>query len=438
MKIALVDPSLFTWPYDQSLVRGLQAAGHEVTLYGTALSRAEAAEKPGFLEPHFYGGLNAGIWRKIPRPLFRALKGFSHLLGMGRLVAEMARRRPDVIHIQWLPLPMIDGRFLRRLRAIAPLVLTVHDTTPFNGAPGSRLQSLGAANIDRHFDALITHTETGRHLVAQRLGEADRVHQVAHGLLHDTALQDPVGTSEGVLAPVPGTERPVTFLLFGKLKPYKGLDILIRALALMSPATRARCRLRVVGKSYMDVAPLETLARQLSVADRIEFDLRFVAAGEIDGIFRGADVVVLPYREIEASGVLMTAIAVGKPVIASRIGSAAELFATGNGGILIPRDDAQALAEAMGRFAQSPSLTAAYGRDIRRLRDSIPSWAEIAQATTRVYDDARRRWRGEALGMRKAGSGRDESDKVRVALGKRAPKPKASRLQPADDLEPLS
>lgn len=431
MNIVLVDPSLFTWPYDQALVRGLQGAGHEVSLYGTALSRAEAAAAPDFLRPHFYGTLGAGIWQRIPRPLFRLLKGVSHMIDMARLCAEMARRHPDVIHIQWLPLPMIDARFLRRLRAIAPLVLTVHDTTPFNGAPGSRLQSLGASDIYKHFDALITHTDTGRNIVARRLGRADRVHQIPHGLLHETESM----TDDGSVADCRVDAPTTTFLLFGKLKPYKGLDILISALGLMSPATQARCRLRVVGKAYMDVAPLQALARQLGVADRIEFDLRFVEAGEIDEIFRGVDVVVLPYREIEASGVLMTAIAVGKPVIASRLGSAAELFADGNGGVLIPRDDAQALADAMSGFADSPSLRATYGRDIRRLRDSIPRWADIAHATTNVYDDARHRWRGGAALVAKPMADRGEPDGMR-ALGKIAPQ--GSRLQPAREPEPLA
>ncbi len=387
MKIALVDPSLFTLPYDRELAGGLQDAGHQVSLYGKAPAGAEAQSVPPFLRPMFYRGLAAGFWDKLPKPIFRAAKGISHIAGMRRLCAEMERLQPDVIHFQWLPLPMVDSWFLRRLRRVAPLVITVHDTMPFNGAPGSSLQSIGAFDALRHFDALIVHTENGRQIVANHLGQADRVRCIPHGLLHQGDLTD-----DGQPNARP-PETPITFLLFGKIKPYKGLDVLIRALAELDPATRAKCRVRVVGKAYMDMRPLEELAARTGVANRIDFDLRFVSSSELNRIFRGADVLVFPYRQIEASGVLMTAMVVGKPVIATRMGAAAELFGDGKGGFLIPSDDPGALAQAMRGFIERPELVASCAAHVRRLRDAIPSWAEIGRLTAAAYEGAYGRWR---------------------------------------------
>lgn len=387
MKIALVDPSLFTLPYDQELVGGLQDAGHQVWLYGKSPSGGEAQSTPAFLRPLFYGGLASGIWDKLPKSLFRVAKGISHIAGMQRFCAEMERLQPDVIHFQWLPLPVVDSWFLNRLRRVAPLVITVHDTMPFNGAPGSSLQSIGAFDALRHFDALIVHTENGRQIVANHLGQADRVRCIPHGLLHQGDLTD-----EGP-APARAPETPTTFLLFGKIKPYKGLDVLIRALAALDPATRAKCRVRVVGKAYMDMGPLEELAAQAGVANRIDFDLRFVSSAELNRIFGSADVLVFPYRQIEASGVLMTAMVVGKPVIATRMGAAAELFGDGQGGFLIPPDDPGALAQAMRSFIERPELVTACAAHVRHLRDAIPSWAEIGRLTTAAYESAYGHWR---------------------------------------------
>ena len=391
MKIALVDPSLFTLPYDNALARGLQAVGHEVFLYGKSPMGGEAKLAPDILRQHFYRSLNGGLWQRMPKPLFQAAKGLSHLGDMQRFCAEMARLRPDVIHFQWLPLPMVDSWFLRRLRRIAPLVITVHDTMPFNGAPGSSLQSIGAFRALRLFDALIVHTEKGRSLVAGHVGQADRVRCIPHGLLHEGEIMN-----GGAPAAHTAPGGPMTFLLFGKIKPYKGLDVLIRALAQLDPAARAGCRVRVVGKAYMDMQPLHDLAVDTGVADRIDFDLRFVSTAELDQIFHSADVLVFPYRQIEASGVLMTAIAVGKPVIATRMGAAEELFDDGKGGILIPSDDPAALAEAMSRFIGSPALVAACAAHVRRLRDSIPSWPEIGRMTTRTYELAHSHWQPSA------------------------------------------
>jgi glycosyltransferase involved in cell wall biosynthesis len=394
MKIALVDPSLFTLPYDQELAGGLQDAGHQVWLYGKVPSAAEAQSTPAYLRPLFYGALATGIWDKLPKPLFRAAKGVSHIAGMRRFCAEMERLQPDVIHFQWLPLPVVDSWFLRRLRRVAPLVITVHDTMPFNGAPGSSLQSIGAFDALRHFDALIVHTENGRQIVANHLGQADRVRCIPHGLLHQGDLTD-----EGQ-APACAPETPTTFLLFGKIKPYKGLDVLIRALAELDPAMRAKCRVHVVGKAYMDMRPLEELAAQTGVANRIDFDLRFVSSVELNRIFRSADVLVFPYRQIEASGVLMTAMVVGKPVIATRMGAAAELFGDGKGGFLIPPDDPAALAQAMRSFIERPELVVSCAAHVRQLRDAIPSWADIGRLTTAAYEGAYGHWRASGSSPR--------------------------------------
>lgn len=389
MKVALVDPSLFTWPYDNELVGGLQAAGHDVMLYGTPPSWQESRAVPSFLCPFFYRSLHRGVWGRLPKPLFRVLKGVVHLGDMMRFCSEMERLRPDVIHFQWLPLPMVDSWFLRRLRRVAPLVLTVHDTLPFNGAPGSAVQSLGAFAVFRRFDSLIVHTERGRELVAAQVGSAERVRCIPHGLLHQHQIE--AADAGGSASANPG-DRPLTFLQFGYIKPYKGVDVLIRALAELDSSARARCRVRVVGKAFMDIAPLEALAAQLGVADLIEIDQRFVSSSELDDIFRSADVLVFPYRQIEASGVLMTAIAVGKPVIATRLGAAAELFADEKGGSLIPADDPAALARAMDAFIRSPALVESCAAHVRRLRDAIPSWPEIGGLTTAAYEGAHRHW----------------------------------------------
>jgi glycosyltransferase involved in cell wall biosynthesis len=402
MKVALVDPSLFTLPYDNALARGLQAAGHDVRLYGKVPMGGEAGLAADILRRHFYGSLNGRLWEKAPKPVFRAAKGLSHIGGMQRFCAEMAQWQPDVIHFQWLPLPAVDTWFLRRLKRIAPLVITVHDTMPFNGAPGSSLQSLGAFSALRHFDALIAHTEKGRALVAGHVGDhvgrPDRVRCIPHGLLHEGDVGGGEARDGGAESAGPAAAAPTTFLLFGKIKPYKGLDILIRALGELDAQTRNRCRVRVVGKAYMDMQPLQDLAVQNGVADRIDYDLRFVSTTELDQIFQSADVLVFPYRQIEASGVLMTAIAVGKPVIATRMGAAEELFDDGKGGFLIPTDDPAALAQAMRSFIDSSDLVASCASHVRRLRDAIPSWTEIGQLTTRTYELAHAHRRGETLG----------------------------------------
>ena len=368
MRIALVDPSLFTPPYDAALVQGLRGLGHEVRLYGPAT----VAGRDHL--PHFYR-----LAARAPRATARWLKGASHAAGMAALGRALARERPDVIHFQWAPLPAVDRWFLPRLRRIAPLVLTVHDSTPFNGNPSSRLQALGAHTILAGFDALIAHTEGAVARLAAAGIDAHRLHRIAHGLLGAVEARE-----RGAQGPGRSDTR-IEILAFGKIKPYKGVDVLIDAVARLDAARRTALRVRVVGQAYMPTEPLVQRAAQAGVSDCFEFDFRFVPDAEAQALFERAALLVFPYRTIDASGVLMIALAAGRPVIASRIGNFAELLEHERDALLVRPDDPAELAAALARFIDDAGLRERLANGARALRASVPTWAEIARATVDVY-----------------------------------------------------
>ena len=181
---------------------------------------------------------------------------------------------------------------------------------------------------------------------------------------------------------------PVTFLLFGKVKPYKGLDLMIEAFASLPPVQRAEARMRVVGKPYMDLAPLRALAERLGVADRLAIEPRFVGDDEVPGLFGPGTVAMFPYREIEASGVLSIALACGRPVIASDLGNFAETITDGVQGHLVPPGDVPALAAAMAHMLSDRGFAASCGLRARALVDAVPDWDGIAALTADAYRSA--------------------------------------------------
>jgi glycosyltransferase involved in cell wall biosynthesis len=302
---------------------------------------------------------------------------------MHRLVPRLREWSPEIIHFQWLPLPLIDRVFLPALRRIAPLVLTVHDSIPFNNSPSVRIQRWGSQSILAKFDALIVHTNQARsRLIAAGL-PGQKIANIAHGLLHEGMRDlDAIGNTPQ------STGAVVNILLFGKVKPYKGVDVLIRALALLSPTDSANCRVRVVGKPYMDAELLPKMAASLGVGDCLQFDFGFVRDEDIPSIFAAASLVVLPYRRIDASGVLMTAVAAGRPIVATRIGSFAELLCDGTNALLVPPNDDQALARALHQIVSDAALHNRLAAGARQLRDATPSWTNIGRSTHAVYERA--------------------------------------------------
>src|ERR1700686_5351132 len=109
---------------------------------------------------------------------------------------------------------------------------------------------------------------------------------IPHGTLSLPGGTRPGRTKTGQKA---YTER--TILAFGKIKPYKGTDLLIEAFALLPRELRSQARLRIVGEPYMPLEPLQARARELGIADRGEWDARYVRDDEIGGILEGADIL---------------------------------------------------------------------------------------------------------------------------------------------------
>ena len=380
LKVCLVDPSLFTGPYDQALMGGLRAIGDEVRLYTSVMAQGSALGRDCDVIQCFYDLSARPPFSHLPETLSRWCKGLDHIASMRRLVNELAAWRPDVIHFQWTPIPIVDRWFLPRFRRIAPIICTVHDTNPFNGSSSSRIQKIGTLDILTKFDAIIVHTDRGRVWFESPKQRIKNICKIRHGL-----LLDPHGVIETSHCDKVSGTSILDILLFGKIKPYKGVDVLIRALSLLSPEDRTKCRVRVVGKPYMDTSILKDLAASLGVSNIVQFDLRHVEDHEIFSLFNSASVVVLPYRQIDASGVLLTAVAAGCPIIATNIGGFAELLSNGSDAILVSPDDARGLALALHRVIQDAALREHLAAGIRTLRDATPSWIEIAHSTHRLY-----------------------------------------------------
>ena len=384
MRISIIDPSLFTLPYDRALLGGLQANEHQVTLHGRRAGAEDNATLGANLAEDFYRLSNTQAISGLPASLRLGIKGLDHAWSMRRLLRRLRRDKPDVIHFQWLALPVVDQMTLGALARVAPLVLTVHDTDPFNGAPSSRLQSLGYDRCLRQFARLIVHTEQGLARLQAQGVSRERVVVLPHGLLTDL--------SDGPPDPMTGK---LTFTLFGKIKPYKGADVLIKAFVGLPPALRDQAQIRIVGKAYMDLAPLHELAIAGGVQGSVAIEPRFVRDEDVDGLFAPSTVAVFPYREIEASGVLFVALARGRPVVASRLGSFGETLVDGREGHLVPPDDVAAMTQAMAHLIADRSFAAECAKQAGLRAALVPGWSEIARRTEQVYRQA-----GAKIGLR--------------------------------------
>ena len=364
----LVDPSLFTAPYDAALTEGLVAAGVEPMWMTRPTRQGDLQELPiARTDPFFYRRIDEAGW--VPRKLKPVAKGLAHLAGLVSLLRKIRRRRPNVVHVQWIVVPPLDALAMLLMRRWAPLVLTVHDTVPFNGERLSFLQNAGFDLPMRIAQRVIVHTESGRRTLIERGVPPEKIVTIAHGALR---LQ----------APLPArTERAdarCSFLLFGEIKPYKGLEVLVEALHLLPAEIKRQTRVVVAGRPRMDLAPVEARIAALGLGDLIELRPQRQSEEEMAALFVEADCFLFPYLQIDASGVWFLTKSFGKWVIASRVGIFAAEVREGRHGVLLPPGDAAALAQALEHAVRErPASEALSAGD---------EWAEIGAATRRVYE----------------------------------------------------
>lgn len=371
--VLLVDPSLFTEPYDAALDAGLRSTGLRTRWAVRPVRPGDRAVlPPAQVDAFFYRRVDqATHWHPT---LQKVAKGLAHALGLVRLVGRVWRMRPGVVHFQWTVLPLLDSLAIALIRLQVPVVLTVHDSTPFNGERISVLQNLAFDLPLRLAAAVIVHTQAARETLLRRGLDASRVHVVAHGPL---ALQAPADAA--FAASLGDSDGRCTLVLFGEIKPYKGLDVLIEAMAVLPATTRRDLRVIVAGRPRMDLAPLLQRIQALGLGGSMAVHARRLSEPEMAALFERADGFVFPYRQIDASGVYFLVKGLRKWMVASQVGIFAEDLADGIAGRLVPPKSAPALADA---------LAEALARHARGGEIDVPagaSWADIGQATRQVY-----------------------------------------------------
>ena len=358
MRIAIVDPLSYTPPYDDGLAAALARRGHDVTLLAGPFLHGAVPEPVGYVREEVFLPMTGRLFRPHPRARLRLLlKGVEYLPSARRLLGRLEALAPDLVHVQWLPRPELDRRWVRRLRA--PSVLTAHDVVPRR----ARARAVWPGLLG-WFGRVVVHSEHAVEQLAELGVEARRI-------------PHPVFEARRELSPPSGR----TLLFFGLLREYKGLDLLVRALVDVPEA-----RLVVAGDPLDPVEPVLALATELGVADRIDWRLRFVPEEEVVTLMEGAAAVVLPYRQHDSSGVLATAIGYGRPVVVTDVGSLGEIVREFGAGKVVPPDDAAALAQACNELLLGSGELDRAAAGARAAAAAL-TWDAAAAAHERLYEE---------------------------------------------------
>ena len=371
MKIALIGPA---HPYKgggarhtTELARHLAAAGHDVIV------ESWRAQYPRRLYP---GQQTVDVPEGEPYPRTRRRLAWYRPDGW---LAEGRRLRPADLVVFALLTPLQAPPYLAIMARLGrgagrPRTAVIcHNVLPHERRPGDI--PLTRALLSRA-DTVITHSAT-QAAQARDLVPGATVRTVTMPAHLPASLPQNQGSERAEVSapaptPSPGPANPparTRLLFFGIVRPYKGLDVLLRALA-QAPA---HVTLTVAGEFWGDITEMDNLIAELGLAGRVTLRPGYVPADQIPALFGAADALVMPYREATASQNALLAFAHGVPVITTTAGALADPVRDGVDGLTCAPGDTEDLLRAVKEI--SDPQTAQRLRAGVRPVDPEPGWA---------------------------------------------------------------
>lgn len=326
LRIAIVGPA---FPYKgggaqhtTELAHRLAAAGHDVVI------ESWRAQYPGFLYP---GRQTISDPEGEPFPRTRRRLDWRRPDGWWR--TGRALRSCDLVVLAVLSPVQVPSYLgiLAGLRRRTPVVALCHNVLPHERKPYDEPLM---KRLLRKSDGVLVHSEAQADLAR---GLTTRPVRVAEMPAHLPASELPPRHD-------PKVRRRLLF--FGIVRPYKGLDVLLRALA-EGPDDVA---LTVAGEFWGGLDDTRELIRSLDLTSRVELRPGYVPAADVPGLFAAADALVLPYRAATASQNVWMAYEHGLPVIATDVGGFADQIRDGVDGLICAPDDVTSLAGVLRGF----------------------------------------------------------------------------------------
>ena len=321
------------------------------------------------------GLLYEGNHSKLAAPL---LYGKS----LAEIAHEIRRGKYDVVNIQYMRKPEVEIPFFQWMKKHCGILAdTIHTVVPHEAKPSDialhqRLYDL--------CDLLIVHNQpVKRQLMTDYHVPEEKICVIPHGIYRQEALPADWKTPAG--------KKKMEFLMFGQMRKYKGIDVLLQAAALLPPQTRSSLHITVAGPQYpkLDATDYEQMVQDLGIGDCVSIIKRHIPVEEHAALFAQTDVCLFPYKELYGSGALLMAYSYDKPVIVSEDPIFREETDDGKTGLLFAKNDPKALADAMMEALNwSKGDYEGYQAEVRRMKTQKYSWDRAAQILKEAYERA--------------------------------------------------
>jgi glycosyltransferase involved in cell wall biosynthesis len=326
----------------------------------------------------------------------------------GRRICEY---EPDLLLFQWWQ-PFFGMAFAKVAKVVrresgARVAYLCHNVYPherLSFQAGKWLENYLIRRAFSESDGFLVHAEE---MVAQvrEINPSAVVRRIYHPLYDFYSRWEADKDSLGQRA---GKKR---LLFFGKVRPYKGLDVLLRALGRLKGSLDFEAV--IAGEFYMDSVPFKKLADELGLTERLIWHERYIPNEAVPEFFQEADLVVLPYQEATQSGVVPVAYQFETPVVVGDAGGLSEVVLHGKTGYLFPPGDDAVLADRIQDFFRLDKGEE-FRDNISLLKERL-SWDHVVEEIVGLFSGSGRGERNRGAGSLPASPssslGYDQDDK---------------------------
>jgi len=362
MKIALIDPigkKMGMNHYDDGLMGALAAKGFTTFILSNYKSRYENIHSKIF-------------FNNIDKIRLQSMWGTFY--GLIKSVFYSRKQKMDWIIFHVFRGGLFDA-FILLLSKIMGLkiFLIVHDIETIDTSTYKVIKRIVLSNFH---DAIAVHNQFSIEKIKEFTGKPDlkNLHVIPHGNYIQIAHQN--YSREKAVDHFKLDPAEHYLLFFGQIKKTKGLDVLLEALHY----SKSNFKLIIAGKLRINsFNSYEKIIEQYGLRERVIPLLRFITDVETEMLFTLCDAVVLPYKNIYQSGVLMLSMSFGKTVIVSDLEPFKEIVQHEVNGLLFEKNHPKALAEVMDSFSAGKYDIKRMEQQAKQTAEKRFSWGEIAE-----------------------------------------------------------
>jgi alpha-maltose-1-phosphate synthase len=285
------------------------------------------------------------------------------------IINNIKKEDPDLIHFTHPSIHNAILILLIKLLNTKPVISTIHDSKPHKGERFRLLTIFVQIIMESFSSSLIVHGESIKKDINKIIVKNKEIFIIPHG--------DFSFLNENIISENNAQKHEVLF--FGRIVDYKGLDYLIEA---EKETSKVIPDLVITIAGSGDFSKYE---QRIKGNNHFRIINKFIPDQEIPILFNRASVVVLPYIDASQSGVISIAYAFRKPVIASNVGSIADIVIDGVTGYLILPRNAKMLSDALIKILTNANMQNEMGKNAHEFMVNNLSWDSISDKTIVAY-----------------------------------------------------